>query len=74
MDHDNAKTLIWLDDSLRWANGEGRPKLVSLLTRVREDVSFDLETTNAAKSPSLRRRHPDALPSAVDKNAGNGRG
>ncbi|CAN5756692.1 hypothetical protein BH20ACT12_BH20ACT12_01220 [soil metagenome] len=72
MDHDNAKTLIWLDDSLRWANGEGRPKLVSLLTRVREDVSFDLETTNAAKSPL--RRHPDALLSAVDKNAGNGRG
>ncbi len=72
MDHDNQRTLIWLEESLRWAKGECRPKLVSLLTCVWEDVKFDLETTNAAKSP-LRRRHPDALPSAVDKYAANGR-
>lgn len=73
MDHDDQETLIWLDESLRWANGEGRPKLVSLLTHVREDINFELETTNAAESP-LRRRHPDALPSAVDKNGANVRG
>lgn len=61
MDRDSAKTLTWLDESLRWANSEGRPKLVSLLTRVREDFYFDLESTNAAKSP-LRRSHPEYAP------------
>jgi hypothetical protein len=68
MDRDNATTLNWLDESLRWANGEGRLKLVGLLSSVRDDVFFELETMNVANFP-LRRPRSEIRPDKGKKNA-----
>ncbi len=68
VDSGNATTLAWLDESLRWANGEGRLKLIGLLSTVRDDVFFELEAMNVAKFP-LRRPHSEIHPDEGGKNA-----